>query len=124
MLRSANGSWHRLPSPWSPLRTTTLRCPIQTDRNSAGLCRHAPAKRAICRYDPCAPHGRPDPWLLAVRTLEGKAIADAQMTQDARVDRVTTHPIFRFKDRSIYEATTIFSQRGPFRLSSDHLILR
>ena len=61
---------------------------------------------------------------LVVRTLEGKAIADGQMTQDARGDRVTTHLIFRFKDGSIYEDTTIFSQRGTFRLLSDHLILR
>src|SRR5207249_10195712 len=62
--------------------------------------------------------------ILVVRTLEGKAIADGQMTQDARSDRVTTHLIFRFKDGSIYEDTTIFSQRGTFRLLSDRLILR
>jgi hypothetical protein len=61
---------------------------------------------------------------LVVRTLEGKALADGQMTQDARGDRVTTHLIFRFKDGSIYEDTTIFSQRGTFRLLSDHLTLR
>ena len=61
---------------------------------------------------------------LVVRTLEGKALADGQMTQDARGDRVTTHLIFRFKDGSIYEDTTIFSQHGTFRLLSDHLILR
>ena len=61
---------------------------------------------------------------LVVRTLEGKALADGQMTQDARGDRVTTHLIFRFKDGSIYQDTTIFSQRGTFRLLSDHLILR
>src|SRR5436305_9910495 len=61
---------------------------------------------------------------LVVRTLEGKAVADGQMTQDARGDRVTTHLIFRFKDGSVYEDTTIFSQRGTFRLLSDHLILR
>jgi hypothetical protein len=61
---------------------------------------------------------------LVVRTLEGKAVADGQMTQDALGDRVTTHLIFRFKDGSIYEDTTIFSQRSTFRLLSDHLILR
>jgi hypothetical protein len=61
---------------------------------------------------------------LVVRSLEGKAIAEGQMTQDARGDRVTTHLIFRFKDGSIYEDTTIFSQHGTFRLLSDHLILR
>ena len=53
---------------------------------------------------------------LVVRTLECKAITDGQMTQDARGDRVTIHLIFRFKDGSIYEDTTIFSQRGTFRL--------
>ncbi len=61
---------------------------------------------------------------LLVLTLEGKALADGQMTQDARGDRVTNHLIFRFKDGSIYEDTTIFSQRGTFRLLSDHLSLR
>src|SRR5213596_4283660 len=61
---------------------------------------------------------------LVVRTLEGKALADGQMTQDARGDRVTNHLIFGFKDGSIYEDTTIFSQRGTFRLLSDHLNLR
>src|SRR5438045_8487456 len=62
--------------------------------------------------------------LLVVRSLEGKALADGQMTQDAQGDRVTNHLIFRFKDGSIYEDTTVFSQRGTFRLLSDHLILR
>src|SRR5437870_5767823 len=61
---------------------------------------------------------------LVVRTLEGKALADGQMTQDAQGDRVTTHLTFRFKDGSMYEDTTIFSQRGTFRLLSDHLIRR
>ena len=61
---------------------------------------------------------------LLVLTFEGKALADGQMTQDAQGDRVTNHLIFRFKDGSIYEDTTIFSQRGTFRLLSDHLILR
>src|SRR5712691_5615186 len=61
---------------------------------------------------------------LVLRTLEGKAIADGQMTQDARGDRVTAHLIFRFKDGSMYEDTTIFSQRGTFRLLSNHLVQR
>jgi hypothetical protein len=46
------------------------------------------------------------------------------MTQNARGDRVTDHLLFRFKDGSIYEDTTVFSQRGTFRLLSDHLIQR
>jgi hypothetical protein len=61
---------------------------------------------------------------LVLRTLEGKAIADGQITQDARGDRVTAHLIFRFKDGSIHEETTVYSQRDTFRLLSDHLIQR
>src|SRR5207237_7124600 len=61
---------------------------------------------------------------LLVLTFEGKALSDGQTTKDARVDRVTNHLIFRFKDGSIYEDTTVFSQRGTFRLLSDHLILK
>jgi hypothetical protein len=61
---------------------------------------------------------------LVVRSLAGKAVADGQMTQDARGDRVTNHLIFRFKDGSIYEDKTLFSQRGTFRLLSDHLVQR
>jgi hypothetical protein len=59
---------------------------------------------------------------LVLRTLDGTTIADGQMTQDASGDRVTDHLIFRFKDGSIFEDTTIFSQRGTFRLLSDHVI--
>src|SRR5438034_10970498 len=61
---------------------------------------------------------------LLVLTFEGKSLADGQMTQDAQGDRVTNHLIFRFKDGSIYDDTTRFSQRGTFRLLSDHLILK
>jgi hypothetical protein len=59
---------------------------------------------------------------LVLRTLEGKAIADGQMLQDAHGDRVTSHLMFHFKDGSIYEETTTYSQRGTFRLLSDHLV--
>jgi hypothetical protein len=61
---------------------------------------------------------------LVLRTLDGKSIADGQMEQDAQGDRVTDHLMFRFKDGSIYEETTIYSQRGTFRLLNDHLIQR
>src|SRR5213596_4220814 len=61
---------------------------------------------------------------LLVLTFKGKALADGQMTQDAHGDHVSNHLIFRFKDGSIYEDTTVFSQRGTFRLLSDHLIRR
>jgi hypothetical protein len=61
---------------------------------------------------------------LALRTLDGKRIADGEMTQVAEGDRVTGRLIFRFKDGSVYDDTTIFTQRGTFRLLSDHLVQR
>jgi hypothetical protein len=61
---------------------------------------------------------------LALRTLDGRRLADGEMTQIAEGDRVTSRLIFRFKDGSVYDDTTIFSQRGAFRLLTDHLVQR
>src|SRR5436309_14356811 len=61
---------------------------------------------------------------LALRTLDGKRLADGEMTQIAEGDRVTSRLIFRFKDGSVYDDTTIFSQQGAFRVLSDHLVQR
>lgn len=61
---------------------------------------------------------------LALRTLDGTRLADGEMTKVAEGDRVTGHLIFRFKDGSVYDDTTIFTQRGVFRLLSDYLLER
>src|SRR5207249_9189558 len=59
---------------------------------------------------------------LALRTLEGKILADGELTQVAEGDRVTSHLTFRFKDGSLYQEASVFSQRGTFRLWSDRVI--
>ena len=59
---------------------------------------------------------------LVLRTIEGNTIADGDVTQVAKSDRVTNHLVFRFKDGSIYEETVVFSQRNRFRVASDHLL--
>ena len=59
---------------------------------------------------------------LALRTMEGKLLADGEITQVAKGDRVTGRVLFRFKDGSIYDDIAIFSQDGSFRLLSDHLV--
>jgi hypothetical protein len=59
---------------------------------------------------------------LALRTLEGNALADGEVTRVARGDRVTSHLVFRFKDGSVHEETVVFSQRNSFRVISDHLV--
>ena len=59
---------------------------------------------------------------LVLRTVDGNAIADGDLAQVTRGDRVTTRLVFRFKDGSINEETTVFTQRGALRLVSDHLV--
>ncbi len=59
---------------------------------------------------------------LVLRTLEGETLADGDLFQNVNGDRVTSRLIFHFKDGSIHDDTIVFSQRGSFRLLSDHLI--
>src|SRR5438105_14320792 len=59
---------------------------------------------------------------LALRTMEGKLLADGEITQVAKGDRVTSRVFFRFKDGSMYDDTAIFSQGGSFRLLIHHLV--
>lgn len=59
---------------------------------------------------------------LALRTLEGKTLADGEITQFAEGELVRTHLVFHFKDGSIYEERATFSQNGKFKLRTDHLV--
>src|SRR5258708_16507064 len=77
----------------------------------------ASAEQVSVRHTEGLLHG-----FLALRTLEGKSLADGELTQFAEGDRVKSHLVFHFKDGSRYEETAFFSQRGKFRLLSDHVI--
>jgi len=59
---------------------------------------------------------------LALRTLEGTTIADGDLLQFANANRVTTRLVFHFRDGSLHDETAVYSQRGAFRLLSDHLV--
>jgi hypothetical protein len=69
------------------------------------------------RYKEGMVHG-----FLVLSTLDGIAIAAGDVIQVTRGDQVTTQVAFRFKDGSRQEETTVFSQRGNFRLISYHLV--
>ena len=58
---------------------------------------------------------------LSVSTQDGDNIGTGDLTQVARGDRVTSHLELRLKDGSRHEETTVFTQRGSFRLISYHL---
>ena len=59
---------------------------------------------------------------LILRTEDGKAIAVGELMQIERGDRLVSHLVFRFKDGSLHDQTTEFTQRGSFRLLRDHLV--
>jgi hypothetical protein len=61
---------------------------------------------------------------LTLRTLDGKRLADGELSQVARGDRVTSRLVFHFRDGSIQDETVVYSQRGSFRLLSDRLVQR
>jgi hypothetical protein len=58
---------------------------------------------------------------LVLRTLDGVTIADGDLTQVVRESVVTARLTFHFKDGSLHDETTVFSQRGEFRLISDRV---
>jgi hypothetical protein len=59
---------------------------------------------------------------LILRALDGTSLADGDLIQTSRGDRVTTRLVFRFKDGSIHDETAVYSQRQHFRLISDHVV--
>jgi hypothetical protein len=59
---------------------------------------------------------------LVLKTEEGKVAAVGDLLQSVVGDRVTSHTVFHFKDGSLDDETAVFTQRGVFRLISDHHI--
>jgi hypothetical protein len=75
------------------------------------------AEPVTVRYAEGLVHG-----FLSLRALDGTLVANGDLIQVARGDRVTARLIFRFKDGSLSDETAVFSQRGHFRLLSSHLV--
>jgi hypothetical protein len=75
------------------------------------------AQQVAVKYKEGVVHG-----FLVIRTLNDETIAAGDLAQLANGDRVTTHLVYHFKDGSLQEETAVFSQRGSFRLITDHLI--
>jgi hypothetical protein len=69
------------------------------------------------RYAQGSAHG-----FLVLKTIEGVPIATGDATQIIHGDRVTSRVTFHFRDGSLDDEITVFSQRRVFRLISDHHI--
>ena len=61
---------------------------------------------------------------LVLKTLEGSTLAVGDLVQVAHGDRVTSRLTFHFRDGSLDDESTVFSQRKVFQLIQDHHIQR
>jgi hypothetical protein len=59
---------------------------------------------------------------LTLKSLDGKIVADGEQTQTTRGNQVTTRTVFHFKDGSLQDETTVFSQQPHLKLIRDHVI--
>jgi hypothetical protein len=69
------------------------------------------------RYPEGTTHG-----FLALRTPDGKLLASGDLIETIRGNDLVSRLVFHFKDGSVDDDTTVFSQRGVFRLISNHHI--
>jgi hypothetical protein len=81
------------------------------------LSRALSAEPVNVRYVEGMVHG-----FLVLRSMEGKTLATGDLVQLSHGDRITTKLVFHFKDGSIDDETTVYSQRGTFRLLKNHHI--
>lgn len=97
---------------------TTRRLGILLVMTALLLARQtALAQQVRVRYAEGLVHG-----FLVLKTLAGDRVADGELIQTARGDRVTARLVFRFVDGSVHDETTVFSQRQSFRVLQDHLV--
>jgi hypothetical protein len=75
------------------------------------------AEPVAVRYPDGAVHG-----FLVLRAPNGNVLADGDLNQTVRGDRVTARLVFRFKDGSLHEQTTVYSQRRHIEFISDHIV--
>ena len=83
----------------------------------AAVANPVSAEVIAVRYPEGLVHG-----FLTLRSAEGAALADGELIQFARAERVTSRLLLRFRDGSVHDETTVFSQNPNFRLISEHMV--
>jgi hypothetical protein len=59
---------------------------------------------------------------LVLSALDGANLASGDLIQTSQGGRVKSRVIYHFKDGSILDETAVFTQRGRFRLLTDHVL--
>jgi hypothetical protein len=75
------------------------------------------AEIVTVRYKEGLTHG-----FLVLSTLDGEQLAVGDLTEVVRGDIISMRLTYHFKDGSLQDETTVFSQHRKFRLISDHTI--
>ena len=82
----------------------------------------------VCAIQPCL-HADPTPvrkfqgtyhGFLELLSPDGQVVAYGDSTQIVRGDEITAETLFTFKDGSIDDETTVYTQHRTFQLISDH----
>jgi hypothetical protein len=95
-----------------------LACGVQLKTLAEAVpARHALAGPVLVRHTLGTVHG-----FLVQRNPDGQIVATGDSVQVAHGDQVTSRTTFTYKDGSVDEETTVFSQRQSFKLISDHHI--
>jgi hypothetical protein len=61
---------------------------------------------------------------LVLKSLDGKTLAAGDLVQVSHGDHVTSRLTYHFRDGSLDDETTVFTQHGTFRLLNDHHVQR
>ncbi len=77
------------------------------------------AEPIAVRFPQGSAHG-----FVELKTLDGKRLAAGDMIQNVRGSRVTSRLVLRFRDGSVDDDTTVFTQEKTFHLLSDHHLQR
>jgi hypothetical protein len=92
-----------------------LRIGLFVAAATLSLLRTADADPVPVRHVEGTLHG-----FLVLRAEDGHQVAVGDLIQVAHGSRITSRLVFRFKDGSVDDDTTVYSERGTFRLISDH----
>jgi len=76
---------------------------------------HVTAEPVAVRHLQGTMHG-----FLVLRSENGDVVASGDLIQFTHGGQVTTETVFHFKDGSVDDETTVFTQRRTFQLISDH----
>lgn len=117
-LKGVNGPLaSRCPPAWQPVLALPFKLLALIAFIAVCQLRPAFAETIPVRQTDGPVHG-----FLLLQTLDGKTIGEGDLIETVKAATAKTQMILRFHDGSYYEETSEFTQRGQFRLLSNHLI--